>query len=421
MSKYKTFTTITDMGPYVTKLVLEMPVEVRKSDINEKSFNVYVERKNIGSDEVILSMAYFAFNAPRIPSRGYVDIKAAYPSDANGNKANKGNYVTLEVDGRPMVCKRTEGSMLESWYIFNDFRVTLLHEIDAEPVVCGLVFNEWDGDLCPQMIGWNNSIAKNGDAPLKYGYFTPEKVEAKIPLVIWLHGAGEGGQDPTISYTGNKVVHLSSRDIQGKLGGAAYILVPTCPTVWMDDGVEKLGHSNESIYVKDLKALIDEFIEERKDTIDTDRIYIGGCSNGGFMTMRMLIDYPGFFAAAYPNCEAFFDDNISDDMIASMKDTPIWFIHSKPDELVSPWTTAVPTYHRLMKAGASNVHFTFLDYMEDKSGFMKDENGRAARIFNHGVWIDCYNDDITTDFDGRRVMYKGNPVTLWEWIGLQHK
>ena len=49
--------------------------------------------------------------------------------------------------------------------------------------------------------------------------------------------------------------------------------------------------------------MIDEFIDLHPD-IDRDRVYIGGCSNGGFMTMRMLLSYPDFFAAAYPVCEA---------------------------------------------------------------------------------------------------------------------
>ena len=420
MSKYKTFTTVTDMGPYVTKLILEMPVEIRRSCIDEKSFNIYVERRDFGSDEVIMSPKIFAPDAPKFPSRGYVPVLKAYPCDENGQAVNTGKYAALEV-GRHPLGKRTEGTVLSSRYIFNDYRVTLLHELDTDPEVCGLVFDQWDGDICPQMEGWANSVCEEGDIPLKYGYYTPSATDHKLPLVIWLHGAGEGGEDPTVSYTGNKVVQLSSKDIQGKLGGAAWILVPTCPTVWMDDGKEKLGHSNQSIYVKSLKACIDTFIEAHKDTIDCDRILIGGCSNGGFMTMRMIIDYPDFFAAAYPNCEAFFDDNITDEMIEKMKDMPIWFVHSKPDELVNPLITAVPTYHRLMDAGAPNVHFTYFDYMVDKTGLYKDENGAPMRIFNHGVWIHCYNDDCDTDFDGRRVMYNGNPVTLWEWLGLQHK
>ena len=45
----------------------------------------------------------------------------------------------------------------------------------------------------------------------------------KLPLVIWLHGHGEGGDDPALAYTGNKVVAISSDDIQRKLGGAGYI------------------------------------------------------------------------------------------------------------------------------------------------------------------------------------------------------
>ena len=93
---------------------------------------------------------------------------------------------------------------------------------------------------------------------------------------------------------GNRVTALSSPDIQEKLGGAAYILAPSSPTYWMDSGSGEIANDNKSIYTKALKTLIDEFIEARPD-IDHKRIYVGGLSNGGFMTMRLVADYPGFF------------------------------------------------------------------------------------------------------------------------------
>jgi len=44
------------------------------------------------------------------------------------------------------------------------------------------------------------------------------------------------------------------------------------------------------------------------EVFDTNRIYIGGDSNGGYMTMLMIRDYPSYFAAAFPTCEALRDD-----------------------------------------------------------------------------------------------------------------
>ena len=70
-------------------------------------------------------------------------------------------------------------------------------------------------------------------------------LEGMRPLVIWLHGAGEGGTDPTIAYTGNKVVNLSGPEIQAKLGGA-WILAPQTPTMWMDDGSGQYGRTGRS-------------------------------------------------------------------------------------------------------------------------------------------------------------------------------
>lgn len=436
MERYKTFTTVTDFGPYVTKLVLALPCEVRAADVCPEFFNVYVERKDAVTGDIIMARNFFEPEAPALPSKGYQEIKKAYPCDSQGNYCIRGTFVALELGEEPLG-KRTEGTMLTSAYIKNDYRVTLLHPLPGvsgdAPAVSGLVFDQYDGDICPQLLGWANGESKTAvvcfktpdkkseAAHLKYGYFTPPTVDTKLPLVIWFHGAGEGGTDPRIAYTGNKVVNMSSPELQKKLGGAAWVLVPQCPTVWMDDGVEQLGHSNRSIYTESLKACIDEFIAEHEESIDRNRIYIGGCSNGGFMTVRMAIDYPDFFAAAFPACEAFFDENITDDMIRILKSLPIWLIHAKGDELVSPQETALPLYHRLIDAGADNVHFTYFNRMQDMSGMYRDELGRPQRFFNHGVWVHVYNDDCLTDFDGRFVMCDGEPVTLWEWLGKQVK
>jgi predicted peptidase len=194
---------------------------------------------------------------------------------------------------------------------------------------------------------------------LRFGYYSPNMGRGKRPLIIWLHGGGEGGNETEIAYTGNNVVNLSSEKVQIIFGGA-YVLAPQVPTMWMDDGYGLYTESGQSKYVTALKALIDEFVECHSD-IDINRIYIGGCSNGGFMTMRMIIDYPGFFAAAYPVCEALYDKVITDQNIEGIKNTPIWFTHAKNDTIVNPETTVIPTYERLLNAGAPNVHLSFFD------------------------------------------------------------
>ena len=96
---------------------------------------------------------------------------------------------------------------------------------------------------------------------MSYAYFTPKKAVAKAPLIIWLHGGGEGGTDPTIALMGNKAFNYASSDIQKYFGGA-YVLVPQCPGAWMHnkEGVMQPG-SSEDVYNIGLMALIKQFVK----------------------------------------------------------------------------------------------------------------------------------------------------------------
>ncbi|MBP5306251.1 MAG: prolyl oligopeptidase family serine peptidase, partial [Lachnospiraceae bacterium] len=172
-------------------------------------------------------------------------------------------------------------------------------------------------------------------------------------------------------------------------------------------------------YTEALKALIDEFIAKNESAIDTDRIYIGGDSNGGFMTVRMIMSYPKFFAAAYPICEAMIDEKVSEEDIANMKDQAIWFTHAKNDPVVVPDKYVLPTYNRLMAAGAKNVHFTFWDKIVDIHEGFKNDNGEPFEYLGHFAWIPMLNDDCKVDFDGKPVVVDGKEVTLLEWLAKQ--
>ena len=178
--------------------------------------------------------------------------------------------------------------------------------------------------------------------------------------------------------------------------------------------------TGKSKYVTALMATIEEFVAAHPE-IDRSRIYIGGCSNGGFMTMRMIIDYPDYFAAAYPICEALYDETISDRDIENIKHMPIWFTHAKVDTIVPPDETAVPTYKRLMAAGAENVHFSYYERVLDQTGRFKKPDGTPFEYMGHASWIYTLNNDCKLDFDGSPVLLNGKPTTIFEWLAAQHK
>lgn len=152
-----------------------------------------------------------------------------------------------------------------------------------------------------------------GDITLQYANYSPKQDDKKNPLIIWLHGMGEGGEDPDLVLLGNKVTNLAKDPIQSYFEGA-YVLAPQSPTFWLDNGTGSMTEDGNSMYTRALMDTIDTYVKNNDD-IDTERIYIGGCSNGGFMTMRMIMSYPEYFAAAYPICDAMYDAFITDEDI----------------------------------------------------------------------------------------------------------
>ena len=179
------------------------------------------------------------------------------------------------------------------------------------------------------------STGKVGDETLTYAAYEPWSLKGDgkaNPLVIWLHGGGEGGLDVSITLLGNEVVSLIRPQIQSHFtteGGAngAYVLSIQCPTMWMGTAYG-FGHGEyPSLYSDVLKSCIDYYIGQNPD-VDRNRIYLGGCSNGGYMTMNMLIRHPKFFAAAYPTCEAYMDQYISDVQIQQLAEENIWTVQS---------------------------------------------------------------------------------------------
>ena len=218
----------------------------------------------------------------------------------------------------------------------------------------------------------------------------------KNPLIIWLHGMGEGGTDPDIALLGNDVTELGNSKIQnhfvkGQQKGA-YVLAAQTPTMWMNSGTgSNNGGTGHSIYTKTLKSLIDKFIADNGD-IDMNRIFVGGCSNGGYMTMEMAITYGNFFRAFYPCCEAYSDSFVEDSDIAKLKDLPIWFVHAANDTTVDATQFVIPTYQRLIRAGAQDVHFSYFTDVRGTEG-----NPAGNNYMGHYSWIYIFRDEVEFD------------------------
>lgn len=424
-ASYSQTITITDNGPFVTSLTLAMPGPVTAGQLQSRFFHVH-ETLYDKSGRVFKKPKNFKSLEDMTPCQADRIVTDAYPSDRKGKRLSKGEFVTLALAYGPIYPASSaltfEWGTVNIHEYFADCRFTVtLRENLNEHCPQGLVFDHCTDVFKPQLSVWNEGVSSYEGMPLRYMYYVPQfPGAAKKPLVVWLHGAGEGGQETAITISGNKVTALAEDPIQSKLSGA-YILAPQCPTMWMDDGSGKYGVSGRSMYGQALLACIREFIRSNEYGIDTSRIYIGGDSNGGFMTMRMIIDYPDVFAAAFPMCEALYDRRITDADIEKIKNIPIWFTHSEDDPVVDPKRTVIPTYQRLKKAGAPNVHCTLWKGIFDLHGTFKNADGTPYRYVGHFAWVPVLNDDDRLDFDGKPVIAAGREVTLWDWLGLQQK
>lgn len=271
---------------------------------------------------------------------------------------------------------------------------------------------------------------KAGKETLTYASYEPWSLKGDgvaNPLVIWLHGGGEGGIDVSITLLGNEVVSLIRPDIQSHFtteggAGGAYVLSIQCPTMWMGTSKGFCHGDYPSLYADILKSCIDDFIDRHPD-VDRNRIYLGGCSNGGFMTVHMLIRNPRYFAAAYPTCEAYTDEYISDKEINILAEENIWFVQSYDDTTVDAKTHCIPTFQRLVKAGAKNVWMSMFETVEGI-----DNPGQ--KLFGHFSWCYLFNDAVTmsqeqsedevkpTNNGGGTVAPQGH-ANIFEWMNAQ--
>jgi predicted esterase len=227
---------------------------------------------------------------------------------------------------------------------------------------------------------------------LAYRLFSPPRRDER-PLVIWLHGGGEGGwegsYDNDLALQANRgAVGFVTPEAQQVFKGA-YVLAPQAPDFWLNDPAR--GYSAQ------LKGLIDEVVAENR--IDTDRIYVVGASNGGYMTAQLVADNPDFFAADVP-IAAVRDYGgsvvLTDDELDAMSGTPTWVVHAENDATVPYEPNGLYMAQRIDGALLS----AYPDVTYD-----------GVTYDGHWSWVYVGRNDPTTA--------DGTPI--WQWMAAQRR
>ena len=143
--------------------------------------------------------------------------------------------------------------------------------------------------------------------PTGYG----DDPEKKWPLIFFLHGRGERGDDLELLKLHGIAKVVEERD------DLPFVTVsPQCPeTSWWP------------IEVDALNALLDDVL--RKYAVDESRVYLTGLSMGGFGTWQLARDHPERFAAIAPIC-----GGGDPSKVCALENVPTWVFHGALDPTV---------------------------------------------------------------------------------------
>ena len=158
------------------------------------------------------------------------------------------------------------------------------------------------------------------------------------PLILFLHGAGERGDNLDVLASQG----LTKRLKQGR--DVPFIVAsPQCPfdRTWEN-------------YLSDLIVFLDSLLESYP--IKKDQVYLTGLSMGGYGTWSLARLYPERFAAVAPICGGMPWLIDEQDAAQRLKTTPIWAFHGAKDSLVPVEESRVMV--EALKAVGGDVRYT---------------------------------------------------------------
>ncbi len=202
---------------------------------------------------------------------------------------------------------------------------------------------------------------------LPYRYYVPAGT-GPFALVIYLHGAGERGNDNALQLP--PIVRLLAQPESP--ARRAVILAPQCPadSRWVDynwdRGCYRLADVAETPWLAAVAALVERWCADPR--VDAKRVYATGYSMGGFGTWDLLARHSNLFAAGLPLCGGGPVD--AADRLAAI---PLRVIHGVDDAAV-PVTASRAMAQAILPLGPVDFVLT------ERPGV------------GHNVWDDAYDD-----------------------------
>ncbi|MES2848632.1 MAG: dienelactone hydrolase family protein [Bacteroidota bacterium] len=158
------------------------------------------------------------------------------------------------------------------------------------------------------------------------------------PLILFLHGSGERGNDNE-----KQLVHGSNLFLRDSIrqNYTAFVVFPQCSEfgywsnvfrVENETGRKRFTYRADGEPTPDM-ALLQELLKSILKTypIDKKQVYVGGLSMGGMGTFEIVRRNPKIFAAAFPIC-----GGAEPSTASAMKKVHWWIFHGGKDDVVIP-------------------------------------------------------------------------------------
>ncbi|GGG99199.1 phospholipase [Parapedobacter pyrenivorans] len=201
----------------------------------------------------------------------------------------------------------------------------------------------------------SKQLIHRGDT-LPYRILYPENYDSQgnYPVLFFLHGAGERGNDNAKQLTHGAKLFLTD---SMRHSFPAIVIFPQCPvdSYWSNVDIQSQVEGKREFYFRTSgrpstgMALFLKLMKHtlKNEAVDENRIYIGGLSMGAMGTYEALRRKPKVFAAAFAICGGDHTFNVR-----KYAHVPLWIFHGEQDDVVPP-THSHAIVAELKRLGAS--------------------------------------------------------------------
>ncbi|MVN90385.1 carboxylesterase family protein [Mucilaginibacter aquatilis] len=207
-------------------------------------------------------------------------------------------------------------------------------------MVCTCCFSQLNAQ---SFANFKKEVYQTSKDTLAYRILYPENFnpQKKYPVLFFLHGSGERGNDNEAQLRNGGHVFLEEKF---RKQHQAVIIFPQCAkeSFWANAIITRNAKNNAPtsiVFTTNKQATsamhaLESFVKHmlKEDYVNTKQVYIGGLSMGGMGTFELLWRKPKVFAAAFAICGGAHPETAK----KYARKVPVWIFHGAKDDIVPP-------------------------------------------------------------------------------------